>query len=776
MKQLLLFTTLIVLSVVVNAQGICRLSVHTGNKGVAAFTELGIVPVHGFLEKDGVFTGEFERSDLSKLAASQLDYEVIIADVKEYYRNRSGDTKDPVFNSCFRQVENYPLPTGYAQGSMGGYYTLDEAYAALDLMHNMYPNLITVKTQIGSSIEDRPIYSLVISDNPGSSEGEPQVLYTALHHSSEPCSLQQLIFFMFHILEGYGTDPEITYLINNTELYFVPAVNPDGYSYNEQENPDGGGDWRKNRRIVTPFIGNSGIGVDLNRNYGYAYAYDNIGSQPTVLSPWYRGSAAFSEPESSAMRSFLMSHQVKIQVNWHAYGNMLIYPWSYINQSTPDSLLFLAICDKMTEDNHYRYGNVGETYGYQSNGDADDYSYGETTEKPKTLSMTAEIGTNDDLFWPAPDKIDNLCRGAVRQNLNMAHFAHDFYLFDDVSSDIIGSSQGELPFTIECVGLDTPSNFTINYVPLSGNISFQATNLPFANMSLLEKREGSIPYTISAAYGDEVAFVVEGNNGLYTFRDTIYKYYGPATMLFYDDCETMNHWEGDDWDVTNSVYFSGNGSITESPEGNYSLFQTSEIETVETIDLYNMGYAFLTFKTRYAIENTHDYCQISVSNDNGNNWQPLCTKHARVGSDDQDEGQPVYTGIKTAWFTDKASLNDYLGQQIKIRIRFVADQSNNNDGIYFDEFKVIGCDTSLLAIHTMASGELTMYPNPAGETCCFETSDTGHYTVHDLSGRLVGEGFYSAGRNCIATAEWKPGIYVIQFTGAKNYCEKILRM
>ncbi len=112
-------------------------------------------------------------------------------------------------------------------------------YQILDSMALLYPNLITVKQAISpiNSIQGRPIYYVKISDNPNVDEPEPEVLYTALHHSREPASLSQLIFFMWYLLENHSTDPDVQFLVNNTELYFIPCVNPDGYEYNKTTNP-----------------------------------------------------------------------------------------------------------------------------------------------------------------------------------------------------------------------------------------------------------------------------------------------------------------------------------------------------------------------------------------------------------------------------------------------------------------------------------------------------------------------------------------------------------
>ena len=61
----------------------------------------------------------------------------------------------------------------------------------------------------------------------------------------EPAGMMSVIYFMYYLLENYSIDPEVTYLVNNREFYFVPVINPDGYAYNQQISPYGGGMWRE---------------------------------------------------------------------------------------------------------------------------------------------------------------------------------------------------------------------------------------------------------------------------------------------------------------------------------------------------------------------------------------------------------------------------------------------------------------------------------------------------------------------------------------------------
>ena len=76
-------------------------------------------------------------------------------------------------------------------------------------------------------------------------EGEPEVRFDAMHHAREPQGMQTVLYFTTMLLEGYGSDPLATWLVDNRELWILPCVNPDGYVYNETTNPAGGGLWRQ---------------------------------------------------------------------------------------------------------------------------------------------------------------------------------------------------------------------------------------------------------------------------------------------------------------------------------------------------------------------------------------------------------------------------------------------------------------------------------------------------------------------------------------------------
>jgi len=352
------------------------------------------------------------QEELVKVQKTKLNYDVLIEDVNAHY-DANIKLNPPQMQILQQDMNQQYSINGFELGNMGGYYTFEEIVSELDSMRLLYPDLITEKESLGLSIEGRQIWHVKISDNVDLDEEEPEVLYTALHHAREPQSMATVIYFMYYLLENYGTDPQVNYILDNRELHFIPVVNPDGYVYNQATNPGGGGMWRKNRRANT----DNTYGVDLNRNYGYQWGYSDIGSSPAPSSEEYRGTEPFSEPETRAVRDFCENHQIKLCLNYHTFGDVLIYPWGYNDQQTPDSSLYRELASLLTEVNNYLYGTGSETLGYIVNGDADDWMYGEQNTKNKIVAMTPEVGP---WFWPDPAEIYPLAEENLQANLLLA--------------------------------------------------------------------------------------------------------------------------------------------------------------------------------------------------------------------------------------------------------------------------------------------------------------------------------------------------------------------
>ncbi|NQU28080.1 MAG: T9SS type A sorting domain-containing protein [Candidatus Marinimicrobia bacterium] len=299
--------------------------------------------------------------------------------------------------------------------SLGLYHTFAEMTADLIQLSNTYSSLARLDS-IGSSIEGRTIWAMKISDDVDQFQpDEPEVLYLGNHHAREVISVEVPLYFAHYLLENYSSNQRVRNIVDQRQIWIIPMVNPDGHVYVETVDLN----WRKNRRNN----GDGTWGVDLNRNYSYQWGYDNIGSSPNTSSGTYRGMAPFSEPEISTIATFIETHNFVTAFTYHAYGGIYIYPWGYYNGHSDENDLFENMGIHFSMHNNYRYGNSWETLVYLMNGEAVDWMYGDTLNKPPIYALTVEVGNSSDGFHPDPNRIQTLVDLQLEPNLLLAEFA-----------------------------------------------------------------------------------------------------------------------------------------------------------------------------------------------------------------------------------------------------------------------------------------------------------------------------------------------------------------
>jgi len=192
------------------------------------------------------------------------------------------------------------------------------------------------------------------------------------------------------------------------------------------------------------------------------------------------------ENETKAIKQLCENHRFKLALNYHTCGNLLIYPWGYkANPLTPDSLLFETYAKKLTSDNHFIFGLSGKTVGYGVNGKADDWMYGEQLSKNKIISLTPEIGTYYDFFWPPISRVIQINRESLTQNLQLALFAGTYATVENRKSFILSKDKGYLEFDVKRLGLEDNGVFTVDITPLSG-IKSVGPSKTFNSLALLE--------------------------------------------------------------------------------------------------------------------------------------------------------------------------------------------------------------------------------------------------------------------------------------------------
>ena len=356
------------------------------------------------------------------------------------------------------------------QGYFDPFHTYEEMLAEMQAVEAAHPAITRIH-DIGDSWEktqglaDRDIWAMKISDNVDIEESdEPEVLYIALHHAREIITPEVLLYFINYLVDNYGTDPDITYLVDNRQLWLVPNMNPDGHAVVFT-----GTDWRKNKRDNNEngqFDLNSD-GVDLNRNWGYMWGYDNEGSSPSPSSWTYRGPGPFSEPETQAIRDLANDHNFKISLSYHSYGNWWLYPWGYIAEDPPDIETFVALANRCVAFNGYEPGNSASGTIYPTNGDSDDWLYGEQTTKEKIFAFTPEVGTTG--FYPDTSEIMSLILENLGPNLYIAKAAGQYISYSSLTyEETEGNGNGvlepgetvDLYVRLHNIGLESTSGTT----------------------------------------------------------------------------------------------------------------------------------------------------------------------------------------------------------------------------------------------------------------------------------------------------------------------------
>ena len=180
-----------------------------------------------------------------------------------------------------------------------------------------YPQIIEVQN-LGTTEEGRPYYAVKISDNPGLEEDEPAVVFDFEHHAREVMVVEVAMDIIDYLVTRYGSDPDVTRWVDDTEIWVIPNHNPDGsaYVFNVNDN------WRKNRRNN----GDGTFGVDPNRNYPFQFGLCN-GSSAITSSGIYRGPFAVSEPETVAILGLAGQHDPVVNLSYHAFGEKVLYPY-----------------------------------------------------------------------------------------------------------------------------------------------------------------------------------------------------------------------------------------------------------------------------------------------------------------------------------------------------------------------------------------------------------------------------------------------------------------
>ena len=202
--------------------------------------------------------------------------------------------------------------TQNSRNPMEDYHNYVELTDFLEDIATNYPDITHLKS-IGQSVQGRELWVMEISDNPGTNEIEPEFKYVANMHGDETVGRELSLYLIEWLVSGYGNNQRATDLINNTDIFIMPTMNPDGFENGSRYNANG---------------------VDLNRDFPDQFSDPN-------------NTTMGRQPETRAVMEWSWDQHFVLSANMHTGALVANYPFdgpnSGVYSASPDDDLFVHI-------------------------------------------------------------------------------------------------------------------------------------------------------------------------------------------------------------------------------------------------------------------------------------------------------------------------------------------------------------------------------------------------------------------------------------------------
>jgi len=310
------------------------------------------------------------------------------------------------------------------------FHTYSEVVSELFQIESDHSTIASVFL-LGESYQNRDILGIKISDNVSTDESEPEAFICALHHAREAATVEVAMYIIHYLTDHYGRPgyEQVTYLVDNREIYIIPIVNVDGKIFDDSSRYYGCGQyWRKNRQTCS-----GGIGIDLNRNYSYHWAERDASSccaDPSI----FRGYEPFDAPETAAIRDFVTAHpDITVFLDYHSYAGLVLWPWGYTEapiSNLGDRQVHEIIGREYAAITGYTPMQVSDLYC--CSGISIDWSYGITQYRDVpifswTIELWGESYPPATGFYPDPSDIPFLCESNCEAALYVIECADNPY-------------------------------------------------------------------------------------------------------------------------------------------------------------------------------------------------------------------------------------------------------------------------------------------------------------------------------------------------------------
>lgn len=267
------------------------------------------------------------------------------------------------------QVRAVSLTTN-KEAFRGGYASPEQIAERLKIVATKYPNLVKMFS-IGKSVQGRDLWVLKLAQNVESDDNRPEFKYIANMHGDEIMGRELMVLLIEDLAANYGKDAFITELMDKTQIYIMPSMNPDG----AQAVRRGNADW-----------------VDLNRDFPDFSTEDNQNKTD--------GRAV----ETQAVMKWQTQRKFVLSANFHGGAEVVNYPWDTIPEKFPlyDLVRGLSIeyatnAPYIGASKMFKQGITNGYTWYEVNGGMQDWTW----HWYKDLQLTVEV-SNDK--YPDPSK------------------------------------------------------------------------------------------------------------------------------------------------------------------------------------------------------------------------------------------------------------------------------------------------------------------------------------------------------------------------------------
>ncbi len=365
----------------------------------------GMVDVWAVDHAQGVVIAAVDDAAVARLRS--LGYSVVFDAVRTAAANAAATL--PAQSARAASVAGGGIP-GYAC-----YRTVAQTYADMAALADAHPTLAQW-VDFGDSWDklqpDGPVgfdlRALAITNRARTGPKFPFVIIASIH-ARELAPAEVAARFAERLVNGYGEDPTITWLLDYGAIYIVPMANPDGRTFAQQLIY-----WRKNTHDEGACLGPPSLftsyGVDLNRNGSFGWGTCTAAgcSSTDKCSMVYRGAGPASEPETQALQTWLATRFADqrgpaltdaaprdtegLFVSLHSYGQLVLYPWGFTGSPSPNAADLLALGSEFGARTGYTTCQAGAPGClYATDGTNDDWAYGTLGVAAYTIEMGTEF-------------------------------------------------------------------------------------------------------------------------------------------------------------------------------------------------------------------------------------------------------------------------------------------------------------------------------------------------------------------------------------------------